>query len=66
MMATFRPAGAIGCGGMVWGVDRPCSEDKFKYRQGADAIRRHAHLLSSSQKADLPGHTAACFMGINI
>jgi hypothetical protein len=31
-----------------------------------DAIRRHAHFLSSKQKADFLGDTAARFMGIDV
>lgn len=61
-----RLTSAVGSDRMSWGTDWPWFEDKFKYRQGVDAIRRHAHFLSSQQKADFLGNTAARFMGIDV
>lgn len=55
---------AVGTGRMAWGTDWPWFEDKFKYRQSVDSIRRHASFLSAEQKADFLGGTAARFMGI--
>lgn len=55
---------AVGADRMMWGTDWPWFEDKFKYKQGVDAIRKHAHFMSADQKADFLGRTAARFMGV--
>lgn len=59
-----RLVGAVGADRMAWGTDWPWFEDKFKYRQAVDCIRRHAAFMSAAQKADFLGLTAARFMGM--
>jgi hypothetical protein len=46
----------------MWATDWPWFEDKFKYQQGVDCIRKHADFMTEQEKALFLGGTAARFM----
>jgi predicted TIM-barrel fold metal-dependent hydrolase len=48
---------------VMWGTDWPWFEDKMKYVQSVDCIRKHAPFLTAADRALFLGDTAACFMG---
>lgn len=52
----------VGAARMMWGTDWPWFEDKFKYKQAVDCIRRHANFMSDSEKALFLGDVANRFM----
>lgn len=49
---------------LMWATDWPWLEDKFKYEQAVNAIRRHATYMSDDQKAMFLGGAAQAFLGI--
>jgi len=53
----------VGADRVMWGTDWPWFEDKMKYTQAVDAIRKHAHYMTAAEKALFLGDTAARFMG---
>jgi len=52
----------LGADRLMWGTDWPWFEDKFKYQQGVDCIRRHAMFMTDDEKTLFLGGTAAAFM----
>ncbi len=47
---------------LMWATDWPWYDDRFIYEQGLNAIRRHAEYLTSAQKAEFLGGSAASFL----
>jgi predicted TIM-barrel fold metal-dependent hydrolase len=56
----------VGAERLMWGTDWPWFEDKFKYKQAVDSIRRHAHFMSEQEKKLFLGDTAAKFLGLSL
>lgn len=54
---------SVGAERLMWGTDWPWFEDRMKYPQAVDCIRRHAHFMTDKDKAFFLGGTAARFMG---
>ncbi|WP_428250023.1 amidohydrolase family protein [Ferrovibrio sp.] len=59
-----KVADAVGTGRMMWGTDWPWFEDKFKYRQAVDSVRKHAGFWTMDQRMEFLGGTAARLMGV--
>lgn len=53
---------AVGSGRTMWGTDWPWFDDKFKYLQAVDAIKKHATYMTKAQIEEFLGGTAARFM----
>lgn len=53
---------AVGADRTMWGTDWPWFDDKFKYLQAVDAIRKHANFMTAEQKGEFLGGTADRFM----
>jgi len=53
----------VGADRVMWGTDWPWFEDKMKYPQSVDCIRKHGHFMTAPEKALFLGDTAARFMG---
>jgi predicted TIM-barrel fold metal-dependent hydrolase len=52
----------VGADRVMWGTDWPWFEDRMKYPQSVDCIRKHAHFMTAAEKASFLGDTAARFM----
>jgi predicted TIM-barrel fold metal-dependent hydrolase len=52
----------IGADRLMWATDWPWFEDKFKYQQAVDCIRKHANFMSDKEKALFLGGTAERLM----
>lgn len=55
-------ASKAGASKLMWATDWPWYDDRFIYQQGLNAIRLHAHYLSSSEKAAFLGDAAAQYL----
>jgi len=54
---------AVGVDKLMWATDWPWLEDKMKYLQALDAVRKHASFLNDNDKRWFLGDTAAQFLG---
>lgn len=52
-------------GRLMWATDWPWFNDRFIYEQGVNAVRLHAHCLTSDEKAAFLGRAAARYLKLD-